>query len=246
MPSYSHHRRLLLHAYAGCHRWVSEATRCFVTEFFLYSSDFRGVFLIFTDGKFRSATLVLQTTLTKPRRAKPQQKKALATCISSTRREREQQTPATCFHLAWKWGDRNQADGAHLRSSFSEQTLGGVSLYGHLPFRGPRLRKAGSPSSHSSLELAVSSLLNRMLEGGVCFLEQLYRLYSWKEKHWYLRGNYHHLPRLQRQQRQESHSQSQTEGRTCVSLATLPGPEASRRESFNISLMILSLEMWLF
>lgn len=74
MPSYPHHRHLLLHAYAGCHHWVSGATRCFVTEFFLYSSDFRGVFLIFTDGKFLSATLILQTTLTKPRRAKPQQK----------------------------------------------------------------------------------------------------------------------------------------------------------------------------
>lgn len=94
--------------------------------------------------------------------------------------------------------------------------------------------------------VAVSSLLDRMLGGG-CFLEWLYRLYSWKEKYWYLRGNYHHLPRLKRQQRQESHNQSRMERRMESALtgqwhhpglATLPVPEASWREIFNSSLMI--------
>lgn len=61
-------------AYAGCHHWGSEATCYFVTKFFLYSSNFKVVFLIFTDGKFLSATLTLQTTTTKPLRVKPQQK----------------------------------------------------------------------------------------------------------------------------------------------------------------------------
>lgn len=115
----------------------------------------------------------------------------------------------------------------------------------------------GRQEAFFTFSLELWFILVEQDAGWGMLLERLYRLYSWKEKYWYLRGNYHHLLRLKRQRRQESHGQSRMEGRTESALtgwwhhpglATLPVPEASWREIFNssLTLTILSLEMWSF